>query len=99
MMMLLLSFLLLVAQPSEAFTALQPPSTQQQRSSPSLALSVDDNNDWIRNGVIAATILVSTAVMTPAAWGDEYGREVEAPTLATGETVEVSGIAGVFVTD
>jgi hypothetical protein len=98
-MLLLSSLFLLVVQPSEAFTSLQPPSTQQRRSSPSLALSVDENNNWIRNGVIAATMLVGTAVMTPAAWGDEYGREVEAPTLYTGETIEVSNIAGFFVTD
>ena len=44
----------------------------------------------IRDVLVAATILIGSAAMPPAAWSDEYGKEVEAPLAYTGEVIEVS---------
>jgi hypothetical protein len=41
-----------------------------------------------------ATAIFTNILFTGVAFADEYGREVEAPTLLTGETVEVGLLIG-----
>lgn len=53
----------------------------------------------VRGGVLktaALTIITSTILFPGNAFADEYGREVEAPTLFTGETVEICTKRGIL---
>jgi hypothetical protein len=51
----------------------------------------------VKQGTSFVASLAFAAVMftgTPVTWADEYGVEKEAPTIFTGETVEVSSKSG-----
>lgn len=69
-----------------AFSTQHPP----QHSKRVTCLNAQTNDCFQKTALVAA---VSFCLFTPfRAFADEYGKEVEAPTFSTGETVEVSKI-------
>ena len=78
------TFFLLSVGSSSAFTTSSQPVARKS--------SLDASNvhtEWLRGGLTAAAIFVGSSAFAPVAWCDEYGKETEAPTLYTGETIEV----------
>ena len=53
--------------------------------------SLDPQEKWIGNLLVSAALISVIAIGANPALADEYGKETEAPTLFTGETVMVSG--------
>lgn len=82
---LLLSFisLLLASKSSSAWSQIPQTRTTQKRNNP---IVEDTFRKCLLTGVIASSLLISTL----PSFADEIGKETEAPTLSTGETVMVS---------
>ena len=68
-----------------------PPNTRPSPRHVDLAASTTKVVDvWSK--FLGSAVLVASLVVAAPAWADEIGRETEAPTLFTGESVMVSGI-------
>lgn len=79
---------------SAAASAFVAPSFGPSRSTTSLSASMGDLRRWAVDSVCAASLAVAVAVAVAVApaFADEFGVEKDAPTLFTGETVEVCNL-------
>jgi hypothetical protein len=70
----------------------QPQKTGQYNKNVISKDGIDQSRSWVASLAFAALVFTGSPV-----WADEYGVETEAPTIFTGETVQVGPFLSVLV--